>query len=124
MAAPRSVRPLRLKRLHLRKGCSMSLEITSSNKSFGGWTQHHSHHSETLNCAMRFAIYLPPQAANGHKVPVLYWLSGLTGNDENFIQKAGAQRLAAELGMALVAPDTRGTAISACMITCSMSCPI
>tara|TARA_R110002072_G_scaffold27097_14_gene88648 strand:+ start:2256 stop:3095 length:840 start_codon:yes stop_codon:yes gene_type:complete len=84
----------------------MSLEITSSNKSFGGWTQHHSHHSETLNCAMRFAIYLPPQAANGHKVPVLYWLSGLTGNDENFIQKAGAQRLAAELGMALVAPDT------------------
>lgn len=84
----------------------MSLEITSSNKSFGGWTKHCSHHSETLNCEMRFAIYLPPQTANGQKVPVLYWLSGLTCNDENFIQKAGAQRLAAELGMALVAPDT------------------
>lgn len=92
----------------------MSLEITSSNKSFGGWSQHHSHHSSTLNCKMRFAIYLPPQTANGQKVPVLYWLSGLTCNDENFIQKAGAQRLAAELGMALVAPDTspRGTDVA------------
>jgi len=92
----------------------MSLEITSSNKSFGGWTKHCSHHSPTLNCEMRFAIYLPPQTTNGQKVPVLYWLSGLTCNDENFIQKAGAQRLAAELGMALVAPDTspRGTDVA------------
>ena len=55
---------------------------------------------------MRFGIYLPPQASNTNKVPVLYWLSGLTCTDENFIQKAGAQRIAAELGVAIVAPDT------------------
>jgi len=55
---------------------------------------------------MRFAIYLPPQASNDEKVPVLYWLSGLTCTDENFMQKAGAQRIAAELGIAIVAPDT------------------
>ena len=54
---------------------------------------------------MRFAIYLPPQASNGDKVPVLYWLSGLTCSDENFMQKSGAQRIAAELGIAIVAPD-------------------
>jgi S-formylglutathione hydrolase len=54
---------------------------------------------------MRFAIYLPPQAES-QAVPVLYWLSGLTCTDENFMQKAGAQRIAAELGMAIVAPDT------------------
>lgn len=84
----------------------MSLEITSKNKSFGGWTKHYTHHSEVLNCDMRFAIYLPPQTAGGQKVPVVYFLSGLTCTDENFIQKAGAQRIAAELGIALVAPDT------------------
>jgi len=84
----------------------MTLENTSTNKSFGGWTKHYSHHSEVLNCDMRFAIYLPPQTANGAKVPVVYFLSGLTCTDENFIQKAGAQRIAAELGVALVAPDT------------------
>jgi len=55
---------------------------------------------------MRFAIYLTPQAATGAVVPVLYWLSGLTCNDENFMQKAGAQRIAAELGLAIVAMDT------------------
>lgn len=84
----------------------MSLENTSVNKSYGGWTKHYSHHSEVLNCDMRFAIYLPPQTANGQKVPVIYFLSGLTCTDENFIQKAGAQRMAAELGIAIVAPDT------------------
>lgn len=84
----------------------MSLTKTHSFKSFGGWTKHYSHSSKTLNCDMRFAIYLPPQTANGEKVPVLYWLSGLTCTDENFIQKAGAQRIAAELGLAIVVPDT------------------
>ncbi|MCX7567745.1 S-formylglutathione hydrolase [Sulfitobacter sp. F26169L] len=84
----------------------MSLENTSVNKSYGGWTKHYSHHSEVLNCDMRFAIYLPPQTANGQKVPVVYFLSGLTCTDENFIQKSGAQRMAAELGIAIVAPDT------------------
>ncbi|ABZ78572.1 S-formylglutathione hydrolase [Shewanella halifaxensis HAW-EB4] len=84
----------------------MTVENISVNKSFGGWHKQYSHHSKTLNCAMRFAIYLPPQASNGEKVPVLYWLSGLTCTDENFMQKAGAQRMAAELGIAIVAPDT------------------
>lgn len=54
---------------------------------------------------MTFAVYLPPQAANG-PVPVMYWLSGLTCTDENFTHKAGAQRYAAEHGIAIVAPDT------------------
>ncbi len=55
---------------------------------------------------MRFAIFLPPQVNKGESVPVLYWLSGLTCTDENFMQKAGAFRKAAELGIAIVAPDT------------------
>ena len=84
----------------------MSIENLSSNKSFGGWHKQYSHVSSTLNCTMRFAIFLPPQASTGAKVPVLYWLSGLTCTDENFMQKASAQRLAAELGIAIVAPDT------------------
>ena len=84
----------------------MSIENLNCNKSFGGWHKQYSHRSETLNCSMRFAIYLPPQASNGQKVPVLYWLSGLTCSDVNFMQKAGAQRIAAELGIAIVAPDT------------------
>ena len=84
----------------------MSLENVSSNKSFEGWHKQFRHRSSSLNCDMRFAIYLPPQTATGQKVPVLYWLSGLTCTDENFMQKAGAQRVAAELGVAIVAPDT------------------
>ena len=55
---------------------------------------------------MRFAIYLPPQASAGETVPALYWLSGLTCTDENFMQKSGAQGVAAELGIAIIAPDT------------------
>lgn len=55
---------------------------------------------------MVFAVYLPPQAEQGGKLPVLYWLSGLTCTDENFMQKAAAHRLAAELGIIIVAPDT------------------
>lgn len=84
----------------------MTIESLSVNKSFGGWHKQYSHQSSSLNCQMRFAIYLPPQASNGEKVPVLYWLSGLTCTDENFMQKAGAQRMAAELGIAIVCPDT------------------
>ncbi|WP_077286675.1 S-formylglutathione hydrolase [Cognaticolwellia aestuarii] len=84
----------------------MTIENVSVNKSFGGWHKQYSHQSKVLNCAMRFAIYLPPHVSNGEKVPVLYWLSGLTCSDENFMQKAGAQQMAAELGIAIVAPDT------------------
>jgi S-formylglutathione hydrolase len=83
-----------------------TLENISCNKSFGGWHKQYSHDSNTLNCRMRFAIFLPPQASETHKVPVLYWLSGLSCTDENFMQKAGALRIAAELGIAIVAPDT------------------
>jgi S-formylglutathione hydrolase len=84
----------------------MPIENISVNKSFGGWHKQYSHHSKSLNCKMQFAIYLPPQISSGEKVPVLYWLSGLTCTDENFMQKSGAQRIAAELGVAIVAPDT------------------
>jgi S-formylglutathione hydrolase len=84
----------------------MNLELLSSNKSFAGWHKQYQHSSSVLNCAMRFAVYLPPQTSQGSKVPVLYWLSGLTCTDENFMQKAGAFRAAAELGIAIVAPDT------------------
>ncbi|ABI73883.1 S-formylglutathione hydrolase [Shewanella frigidimarina] len=91
----------------------MTIESISSTKVFGGWHKQYSHQSSALNCTMRFAIYLPPQAES-QKVPVLYWLSGLTCTDENFMQKAGAQRIAAELGMAIVAPDTspRGESVA------------
>jgi S-formylglutathione hydrolase len=78
----------------------------SENKCFGGTQYQFSHQADTVNCTMRFSIYLPPQALTGKKVPVLYWLSGLTCNDENFMQKAGSLRVATELGIAIVAPDT------------------
>ncbi|MDY0011570.1 MAG: S-formylglutathione hydrolase [Rhodocyclaceae bacterium] len=79
--------------------------LLASNRSFGGWHRRYRHRALTLGCDMVFAIFLPPQAEAG-PVPVLYWLSGLTCTDENFMQKAGAQRIAAELGVAIVAPDT------------------
>ncbi|MCK6410424.1 MAG: S-formylglutathione hydrolase [Thauera sp.] len=87
-------------------------EQIAANRSFGGWHRRYRHRSTVLDCDMVFALYLPPQAEAG-PVPALYWLSGLTCTDENFMQKAGAQRLAAELGIAIVAPDTspRGTAV-------------
>lgn len=80
---------------------------------FGGWQDVWRHPSSVLNCTMNFAVYLPPQAAH-EKLPVLYWLSGLTCTEQNFINKAGAQRYAAEHGVILVAPDTspRGDAIA------------
>ena len=84
----------------------MTIESVSQNKVFGGWHQQCDHQSTSVNGKMRFAIYLPQQATDTNKVPVLYWLSGLTCTDENFMQKAGAFRMAAELGIAIVAPDT------------------
>ncbi|MEW6981890.1 S-formylglutathione hydrolase [Colwelliaceae bacterium 6471] len=82
------------------------MELISSHKMFAGVQQQYQHQSSTVNGTMRFAIYLPPQASEQNKVPVLYWLSGLTCSDENFTHKAGAQRMAAMLGIAIVAPDT------------------
>lgn len=84
---------------------SEALELVSATKSFGGWLKRYRHQSRSLNCEMIFAVYLPPQAQDG-KVPLLWWLSGLTCTDENFMQKAGAHRVAAELGLAIVCPDT------------------
>ncbi|GAB3479970.1 S-formylglutathione hydrolase [Marinomonas epiphytica] len=81
------------------------MELLSSTKSFGGWLKRYQHDSQAVNGKMTFAIFLPPQAEMA-KVPVLYWLSGLTCNDENFTQKAGAFRKAVELGLAIVCPDT------------------
>ncbi|WP_374012414.1 S-formylglutathione hydrolase [Pseudoxanthomonas koreensis] len=72
---------------------------------FGGWQDVYRHRSEVLGCDMTVGVYFPPQAAHG-PCPVLYWLSGLTCNEQNFITKAGAQRYAAEHGIILVAPDT------------------
>lgn len=72
---------------------------------FGGWQDVYRHRSHATDGEMRFAIYLPPQVSD-QKVPVLYWLSGLTCTEQNFITKAGAQRYAAEHGMAIVACDT------------------
>ena len=84
---------------------SNTIEQIGANQSFGGQQLRYKHKSAVLNCEMTFSIYLPPQAENG-PVPVLYWLSGLTCNDENFVQKAGAQQHAAEHGIAIVCPDT------------------
>ena len=72
---------------------------------FGGWQHVYRHVSKTLQCEMNFAVYLPPQAEQ-RSCPVLYWLSGLTCTEQNFITKAGAQRYAAEHGVIVVAPDT------------------
>jgi S-formylglutathione hydrolase len=80
-------------------------EIRSTQRVFGGWLNRYAHRSQVLDCDMVFGAFLPPQAAHG-SVPVLWWLSGLTCTDENFMQKAGAQRLAAELGLAIICPDT------------------
>lgn len=81
------------------------MECIANNKMFGGEQRRYTHKSETLSCDMHFSIYLPPQVSGG-PVPVLYWLSGLTGTDENFVIKAGAQRVASELGLAIVMGDT------------------
>jgi len=89
------------------------LELLSENRCFGGMHRRYRHHSRELGCPMVFAVFLPPAALPSaalppasRRVPALWWLSGLTCTDENVMQKAGAQRLAAALGLALVAPDT------------------
>ena len=78
---------------------------------FGGRQEVWRHRSGVLDCVMEFAVYLPPQANGNARLPVLYYLSGLTCSWENMTAKAGAQRYAAEHGLILVAPDTspRGT---------------
>ncbi len=84
----------------------MGIERIEHRACFGGWQDVYRHRSGVLGCEMNVAVYLPPQAESGAKLPVLYWLSGLTCTEQNFITKAGAQRYAAEHGLILVAPDT------------------
>src|SRR5687767_15221660 len=75
-------------------------------RAFDGVQGFYEHESAACAGAMRFALYLPPAALAGQPVPALYYLAGLTCTEETFAIKAGAQRLAAELGLALVACDT------------------
>jgi S-formylglutathione hydrolase len=81
------------------------MERIEQHACFGGSQEVWQHEAETLGCTMKFAVYLPPQAQDG-PCPVLYWLSGLTCDEQNFITKAGAQGFAAEHGIIVVAPDT------------------
>jgi S-formylglutathione hydrolase len=81
------------------------MERVEHRACFGGFQDVYQHESKTLGVTMRFGAYLPPQARD-QKLPVLYWLSGLTCTEQNFITKAGAQRYAAEHGVILIAPDT------------------
>ena len=88
---------------------SETLELLSAHACFGGEQRFYRHHSVEIGLPMRFAVYLPPQEAiarAGGRVPALVYLAGLTCTEETFMVKAGAQRLAAQLGLALVAPDT------------------
>jgi len=81
------------------------MQKIESIKEFGGFLNRYTHYSAACNCEMTFSVYLPPQAEEAD-VPALYWLSGLTCTDDNVRTKAGAQRYAAEHGVALVFPDT------------------
>lgn len=83
----------------------MGLEVLSEHACFGGVQGYYRHGSSAIGLPMRFGVYRPPQAAQG-PVPVLTWLAGLTCNEETFAIKAGAQRVAAQLGLMLVTPDT------------------
>ena len=84
----------------------MALTEISRNKAFGGQLVKYKHSSDELQCDMNFNVFLPKEAENGHQVPGIYFLSGLTCTEDNFIQKSGALAEAAKHGVALIAPDT------------------
>ncbi len=90
------------------------LELISEHACFGGVQRFHKHASREIGLPMRFALFLPPQARAGARVPLLTYLAGLTCTEETATMKAGAQRLAAELGLALLMPDTspRGAGVA------------
>ena len=90
------------------------VETISEQRCFGGVQGFYRHESQACGGAMRFAVYQPPQALDGARVPVLTYLAGLTCTEETFVIKAGAQRMASELGLMVVAPDTspRGAGIA------------
>lgn len=82
-----------------------TLILATRHRCFGGWQHFYRHQSAATGCEMRFGLYLPPRAEH-ERVPLLIYLAGLTCNEETFPIKAGAQRVAAELGLALLSPDT------------------
>ncbi|HRL22117.1 MAG TPA: S-formylglutathione hydrolase [Alcaligenes sp.] len=82
------------------------MERIEQHACFGGRQEVWRHRAESLRCDMNVAVYLPPTALRGEPCPVVYWLSGLTCTEQNFITKAAAQQHAAALGLILVAPDT------------------
>ncbi|TNE63680.1 MAG: S-formylglutathione hydrolase [Alphaproteobacteria bacterium] len=84
----------------------MSFEVISETACFGGTQGYYRHQSAKTRTAMRFSVFTPPQAKGGKKVPVLWYLSGLTCTEDNATVKAGFQRVAAELGLMVVCPDT------------------
>lgn len=90
-----------------------TLQTLSEHRCFGGVQRFFEHPSSVIGLPMRFSVFLPPQAEAG-PVPALLYLAGLTCNEETFMAKAGAQRVAAELGLALIAPDTspRGAGVA------------
>lgn len=81
-------------------------ELLNTHACFGGEQRFYRHTSSAIGLPMQFSVFLPPQALAGEKVPALLYLAGLTCTEETFMVKAGAQRLAAELGLALISPDT------------------
>ena len=89
------------------------IEVLSEHACFGGVQRFYKHASKETGTPMRFSVFLPPQAEHV-KVPALIYLAGLTCTEETFMMKAGAQRVAAELGLALIAPDTspRGAGVA------------
>ena len=83
----------------------MALDVVSQSRCFGGTQFTYQHQSSETGTAMQFAAFIPPRA-DQRPVPVVWYLSGLTCTEENFTVKASAQRVAAELGLLLIAPDT------------------
>ena len=83
-----------------------AIETLSEHASFGGVQGYYRHASDAVGLPMKFGVYRPPQAMDGTPVPALVWLAGLTCNEETFAIKAGAQRVAAQLGLMIVTPDT------------------
>ncbi|MGZ5037515.1 MAG: S-formylglutathione hydrolase [Usitatibacter sp.] len=82
------------------------MEVLGSHGCFGGVQRFYSHDSGAIGLPMRFSVFLPPAALQRHRVPVLFYLAGLTCTEETFPAKATAQRIASKLGIALVSPDT------------------
>jgi len=82
------------------------MELKNAHACFGGAQRYYEHHSSEIGLAMKFSVYLPPKAVMGEKVPALLYLAGLTCTEETFMIKAGAQRMASELNIALICPDT------------------